>query len=455
MTIIYFIIVLGILIFIHEFGHFIVAKRAGVRVETFSLGFGPKLLKVKRGETEYCISALPFGGYVKMTGQDDTDPENTAEDDPRSYVNKTFSQRLRIVTAGPAMNVLLALVLMPLVFMIGRMEPRYLSQTPVITELEAGSPAEVKGLRKGERLVAIDDQPVSDWKEALDLILLNPDQDVTLTLSEEDSIRQVTLHLGTHPNTKVGYLGVEPGLFIGNDPVIDQVISGGPAARAGLQTGDRILSLNGRPIKTWTQMAETVHASEGASLEVALSRNGQMLQVTLSPEQDRASQRWRIGVSQKLTLSNEDWVLHRYPFFGAIREGMQETWRLTGMTLGVLGRLVTFQLSYKSLGGPVRIAQASAEAAESGLSGFLFFLAFLSLQLGILNILPIPVLDGGHALFLVIEGIRKKPVSLKVRVIAQNAGVLLLFSLLLLITWNDLDSIFGFANLFERVKAFF
>ncbi|MBI1908744.1 MAG: RIP metalloprotease RseP [Deltaproteobacteria bacterium] len=452
MTIVYFIISLGLLVFIHEFGHFLVAKLSGIRVEKFSLGFGPKLISFRKGETEYLLSLLPLGGYVKLTGEDPDSPEASAAD---SYSQKSIAQRLRVVVAGPFMNLLLALFFMPLVFMIGKMEPIYLDQKPVVLGVLADSAAAKAGLQKGDEFLRVNGRGYSRWRDLLDYILLHPEEEVVVDIQRAGGTVQKKIVIESHPSNRSGFLGVEPGQFVGNDPVVDEVSPDSPAAEAGFRKGDRVLSINGKSVMTWTEMSQIVSASEGRPLAVVVGRSEGPKDLSLTPFQDQASRKWLMGVRKEASASSETMVLKKYPMGQAVVKGMEENWKLTKLTFGVLYRLVSLKLSYKALGGPIRIAQGAAMAAESGVAYFLYFIAFLSLQLAVLNILPIPVLDGGHVLYLFLEKVRRRPVSMRVRSIADQTGMGLLLLLMFFVTFNDIDAVWGLKSLFEKVRGIF
>ncbi|MBL7684997.1 MAG: RIP metalloprotease RseP [Deltaproteobacteria bacterium] len=451
---IYFIVGLGLLIFIHELGHFLVAKKCGIRVEKFSLGFGPKILGFTKGETEYRLSLLPLGGYVKMSGEEPGENDIAPIDDPRSFAAQSLPKRISVVLAGPAMNLLLAFVLMPLVFMIGRTEPAFLTQPAVIVGVKKESPAQKLNFEKGDQILSIDHKTTPHWNDALQTILMNPNRELDLVLRKKNGTEQnLKVALSSAQEGKIGFLGVEPSLFIGNDPVIDQVAPDSPADKAGLKSKDKILSIAGQAIETWQEMSEQIAKSEGKTISLEILRSEQKLNVSLVPQYSEANKKWILGVTKE--VRSEDFVKHRYGFVDAIKKGFEETGRLFGLTFEVLKKLFSFQLSYKALGGPIQIAQATSQAAKSGFGDFLFFLSFLSLQLGVMNLLPIPVLDGGHFFFMLYEAIRRKPLSVQKRLIAQQIGMALLFTLMILVTINDIDSVWGFKKMFSKILGFF
>ncbi len=440
MTIIYFIIALGILIFIHELGHFIMAKRAGICVEAFSLGFGPRLIGFKWGDTDYRISALPLGGYVKMLGEDPDDED--AADDPRSYASKSVWARLSVVAAGPLMNIILCLFLMPIVFMIGREQPIYLSESPVLVGVRSESPAASIDLKKGDLIVAVDGIPVEKWEGVLNKILLAPGGELNIEVERGGNRIEKVVKLGELPGIKGGYLGIEPRLILGNEAVVEGVSEDGPGARAGIREGDLITSFAGKPVGDWIDLTTMIEENEGKPARISVKRAGGIKRFTITPEFNEEYERWIVGISRS-ALGDTPMHMRKYGFFDAIAEGMKENVKLAGLTFTILKKLLTFQLSYKVLGGPIVIAKVSAAAAASGLSAFLYFLAFLSMQLAILNFMPIPVLDGGHIVFLTIEAIMRKPLNIRVRNIAMQVGFIILISFMLLVTVNDIERTWG------------
>ena len=447
MSILFFLIALGLLIFVHELGHFLVAKWSGVRVEEFSLGFGPRLFGFKKGDTDYRISALPLGGYVKMLGEDADGKESQ---DPRSFAKKSVGKRVLIIACGPFMNVLFAFLIMPMVFFIGRSEPVFLHQEPVVLGVRAESPAAQAGLKKGDVIEAIDGKEVSDWESALNKILISSGSTLDLTIKRGDKTLNKDIKVSEIPQLKGGFVGIEPILFLGNEAVIDGIKTGGPADQGGIKPKDKVLSINGKPVNDWIDMADKVTASQGKKIKIKIERDKKIKQVTVTPEYNESAKRWLIGIV-KDRRSGLAMTTVRYGLIDSLVYGAKENIKIISLTFAVLKRLVTLQLSYKVLGGPVIIAKASAAAAASGLSHFLYFLAFLSIQLAIINCLPIPVLDGGHLVFLGVEAIRRKPVSIRVRQTASQIGFILLITLMVVITWNDINRIINIKVWLQKI----
>jgi regulator of sigma E protease len=424
MTLVYFLIVIGILVFVHEFGHFIMAKQAGVRVEKFSLGMGPKLFGYKKGDTEYVISALPLGGYVKMAGENpDEEPTGAADE----FQSKSLWQRAKIAATGPLTNILLAFLIMPLVFMIGT----YMIGPAAVGFIEKGSPAEKAGFQVGDVIEAINGRSTPDWENAAMLIALNPDTDIKVKVMRRGEAVLLTLRPALDEEHHIGTSGLYP-----DYPVeIGKLMPGFPAEKSGLQLHDKIIAVDGKPVYFWNQFSTMVKESGGRGLVLTIERDGARKQVTITPENREG--RYVIGVEPIIPL-----VFKRFGFFESLRLGFDKTLEAIDITFLTLRKLVTFSISIKTLGGPVMIAQMSGQAAAAGLSSFLSLLAVISISLGILNLLPIPVLDGGLLLFLAIEAVRRKPLSRKTMEIAQSIGAAALITLIAVVSYNDVMRMF-------------
>lgn len=447
MTIIYFIIVLGVLIFFHELGHFIAAKRSGIHVETFSLGFGPRIVGFRRGPTDYRISLLPLGGYVKMRGEDPSEENANASD---SFATKTVLTRMKVIVAGSFMNLVLCLLIMPVVFMIGRNEPVFLREEPVVVGVRADSPAAKADIRRGDRISSIDGRKVKTWEGALNKLLMEQGPQFKITLVRDGASIEKVIKTETMPEMRGPYVGIEPMLFYGNEAKIASVSPEGAAAKAGISPGDKVVSFGGEAVKDWIDLSMRIGVAGAKEMPIVIDRNGEKILLKVTPEYNESFSRYVIGIMQD-PKEGLPMVMRRFGFFEAISIGMKENVKLARLTFDVLERLVTFKLSYKVLGGPIIIAKVSAAAAASGLSDFLYFMAFLSMQLFVLNLLPIPVLDGGHMLYLIIEGIRRKPVSQRVRQVADQVGFVLLITLMLLVTYNDMDRVWGIGKLIKKI----
>ena len=425
-TLIAFIIALGILIFIHEFGHFIVAKVRGVRVEKFSLGFGPKLFGFQRGETEYRVAILPLGGYVKMTGED---PGEDAEDDPRAFSAKPAATRAAIIFAGPLMNFILPFFFMPVAFMLGIHIPAYLDQPAVVGWIWEDTPAVEAGFAIGDQILEIDDEEVDDWEEAFTIFHSNPDRKMQVLVSRDG----VEKSLAIEPRASSYMGGGETGLFYQMDRVIERVDPGGAAEAASLEPGDRVEAVNGIKIVHFRQLAEIITNNPEVALSFLVKRKGELLTLEVTPAREGTSGEGVLGIK-----CLEEMAIRRYDLGEAIVQGGREVFGTIGTIIDILGKLVTWNLSIKALGGPIMVAHAAGEAARSGIAPYLHLIAFLSLSLAVLNLLPIPILDGGHLLFIFFEVLLRRPVSLRVRELAQQVGLVLLIALMLVVSYHDI-----------------
>lgn len=463
MTILVFIIALSILVFVHEWGHFIVAKNSGVRVDIFSIGFGPKIFSYKWHGTEYRLAPIPFGGYVKIHGQDpyeeaEGDPVKAQEiaNDPQSFHSKSAFKKLATVVAGPFMNIVLTFVLLPLVFMVGRLQPKILDEAPVIIDVMKDSPAQKVGFQKGDLILSIQGQETKVWSDVLTNVALHPGQTMKFVFERQGEKKEVSVTAQMGDNFKQvvgGFVGIEPFIFYGNEPVVDSVSAGSAAAVAGLQPKDRIIKIGGDNIDYWTQMTEKIQANGGKELSVTVLRDGQELKKTITPQRASDKEPWVLGITKMVDESQ--FIKKRFGFFESVGKGFDEGVKLFGLTLGVLKRLFTGDLPFATLGGPIQIAQATSSAAKSGFGEFIYLLAFLSLQLGVLNLLPLPVLDGGHVLFMAIEGIRRKPLSPKFRSVSTMVGFAALILLMLAVTCNDVNNLWGDTRVIQTIKSIF
>ncbi|HLA50667.1 MAG TPA: RIP metalloprotease RseP [Thermodesulfobacteriota bacterium] len=426
-TLISFLVVLGILVFIHELGHFIMAKLSGVGVLKFSLGFGPKIIGIKRGETEYLISALPLGGYVKMVGES-TDEEVSQEDNEKSFANKPLSKKAAIVVAGPIMNLVLAFALLPLIYLIGIQIPAYLDKEPIIGYVVKGEIADKAGLRKGDIILSIDDESIKNWEELNTAIISNPNRSLKLKIKRDGALKEILFTPEASSRTGGGIAGFLPPVI----PAVGGLNKGLPAEKAGLKIGDTILAVNGVKIDHWIELQQAIQNKKAEEKLLLIKRGNETFTVGIKPELNEDIKAYVIGISPL-----QETITRRYGPVGAVIEGTKKMGELTIMTFVIIKKLFFGEISIKTLGGPLMIAQVAGQAAESGLTALLSLTAFLSLQLGILNLLPIPVLDGGFFVFFGIEALRGKPLSEKVMTIVQNIGIGLLVLLMVFVTYND------------------
>ncbi len=434
------IVSLGVLVTFHEFGHYWVARRCGVRVLRFSVGFGKPLWKrIGRDGTEYVIAAIPLGGYVKML--DEREADVAPADRHEAFNLKPVWQRIAIVAAGPAFNLLLTLLLLWLMFLVGKGD-----FLPIVGR--ATGIAATAGLQTDDRLVSIDGQRIDTWTHAgMSLTTAALDRRaVTLEVSSPgNAVREVQLPLGalgaTFNETAVlSEIGLVPRQIL-LDPVIGGLTADGAAAAAGLQVGDRILSLDGTPIDFWDAVPRFLQAREDGSapINVRVERNADRLSFDIAPQLSEidGTKRWLIGIEATRSPAKFDALLKHGPI-DAIGASFEETWRLTKTSLGTLWRMVSGVASLKNVSGPISIAQYANSFAQIGLSWFLSFLAILSLSLCIMNLLPIPILDGGHLLYYLIEVIKGSPVSEKAMATGQFVGLAMLAGLMSLAFYNDI-----------------
>ena len=426
-TVLAFLFVLGVLIFVHELGHYMMAKRLGVRVLTFSLGFGPKILKFRRGDTEYCISAIPLGGYVKMAGEN---PEDPRSGNPDEFLSKTKWERFQILIMGPAMNIILAVVVMALVMMQGAEVPAFQDQPPVIGAVLPGSPAEKVGIRRGDRILTVAGDEVDTWDRFYMAIGTRPGRDVAVTLLRDGKTTAVTVHPNTQTRFEVGDIGVLTDV----NPGIRTVTAGDPAEKAGLKPGDVVVAVNGERVIFARQLAEAISRNAGHEIDLTIRREGQERHVAVTPI--ARDGKGVIGISiAEATRSFEPGVLE------AIGLSVKRNIEFGGLIFKTLGGLFVGETSPRQLMGPVAIAQLSGESAAAGWIALFTLMASISLNLGLLNLLPIPVLDGGHIFIMLLEGIARRDFSMAVKEKMFLAGFVLLMMLMVTVIYNDLTRI--------------
>ena len=426
-TILAFLFVLGVLVFVHELGHFVAARRIGVRVLTFSLGFGPKLVSTTRGDTEYAISAIPLGGYVKMAGESVDDPRSGAPDE---FLSKTKWQRFQVLIMGPVMNIVLAVVVMAVVLAQGAEVPAYHDAPPVIGSIKTGSPAEKAGLRRGDRVLTVDETPVETWDKFDIEIGTKPNRDIDLSFLRDGNTLSTTLRSSAEGKYEVGDIGVFPNAT----PIVASLIKGDVAEKAGLKPGDLLLAVDGQPMTQPSQLTEAISKNAGKQTDILIKRSGQEMHINVTPE--RRGDRGMIGIYfGQQTKSFKPGPLE------AIQLSIQRNIEFGGLIFKTLGGLFVGTTSPRQLMGPVAIAQLSGESAALGVIPLLTLLASISLNLGLLNLMPIPVLDGGHILIMALEGIARRDFSAQVKEKMLLAGFVLILLLMVTVIYNDLTRI--------------
>ena len=426
-TLFAFLFVLGVLVFVHELGHFLAARRLGVRVLTFSLGFGPKLAKVRRGDTEYCISAIPLGGYVKMAGENPDDPRTGRPDE---FLSKTKWERFQILIMGPAMNIILAVVVMAIVLAQGAEVPIYQDQPPVVGAVSPGSPAERVGIQRGDRILTVAGDQVDTWDDLFLSVGTRPDRDVALTVMRDGQTRTVSVRTVSEGRFEIGNIGVLPDI----NPIVASVIAGEPAERAGLKAGDVVIAVNGERMVTRTQFIEAISRNGGKQIDLTIDRGEQQLHISATPEQ--RGDRGMLG----LYVTEPTRSFTPGPI-EAVQLSVERNIEFGALIFKTLGGLFVGETSPRQLMGPVAIAQLSGESAQAGWIALFTLMASISLNLGLLNLLPIPVLDGGHILIMALEGVARRDFSMAVKEKMLLAGFVLLMMLMVTVIYNDLTRI--------------
>ena len=423
-TILAFVFVLGVLIFVHELGHFVMARRNGVRVLTFSLGFGPKLLKVKRGDTEYCLSAIPLGGYVKMAGENPKDVRLGADDE---FLSKTKWQRFQVLIMGPVMNIVLALLVMAVVAYQGAPTPAYHKRPVVIGGFGPGSPAQDAGLAKGDRIIAVDGDDVHDWEDFLIESGSKADRSVTLRVERNGEIihRQVTPR--PEGRFKIGDVGVVP-IF---NPQVKAITSGGAAEAAGLKVGDVIIEANGEKDANYPRLLEMIKSNSDKALALQVRRADRVEVMSITPRESDGVP--RIGA----TFDIEYTEVHP-GIAGAIKMSVIQNWDWTKLIGKTFKGLFTRETPLNQMMGPLGIAEVSGSALQAGWLQLFTIMALISLNLGVFNLLPIPVLDGGHITIMALEGVSRRDFSFEAKQNMMRVGLVLLLTLMATVLYNDI-----------------
>jgi len=431
-----FAFVLGVLVFVHELGHFLAAKRVGIRVLKFQLGFNPTVVSFRRGDTEYGIGALPLGGYVKMAGEN---PEEVERDERGEvikrndeFLSKTKWERFQVLIMGPVMNILLALVLTAVVLYQGVEKGAYEDQPPIVGVVAAGSPAAQSDIQPGDRIISVAGHDVNTWEQFLIAVGSKPNREVEIKLLRGgfEQTRKVTPAVVGQSRFEFGDIGVLPNVH----PHVTSVQSGSAAEKAGLQPGDVVVTVEKQPITFSYQLKEAIakHPEQPITLEIV--RNGQPMAIQATPS--------RNGKEGLLGIGILDDIVRIKPGFGqAIQLSVSKNIEFSRMIFQTLWGLFTRETSPKQLMGPVAIAQLSGEAAQLSWVALFTLMATISLNLGLLNLMPIPVLDGGHIFIMALEGIARRDFSIRVKEKMLLAGFVLILMLMVTVIYNDLTRI--------------
>ncbi|WP_018691072.1 RIP metalloprotease RseP [Algicola sagamiensis] len=436
------IVLLGVLITIHEFGHFYVARKCGVKIKRFSIGFGTPIWRTtdKYG-TEFVVSWIPLGGYVSMLSS--KEDKIRAEDLPDCFEEKPMWQRFWIIAAGPLANFLLAVVLYWLIFMMGR-----LTLLPVIGEVLPESPAAIAQIKPNSHILSIQSTPVIDWNDAQsELLKYIGDSSVTLALMDKENDRRYSAVLDLKDVKMVGHqpnLLNEVGIqrFVPESKLsIHQVVERGPAQIAGIRAGDRLVSVDNIPLENVKQAVMLIRSKPGKTVLIGFQRDGviQKLPVILASVEVNDKKYGQVGIHFEQEPWPDGYIFERqYGWFDSIGAAFEETWKTTVLMVTTIGKLLTGEISVKALSGPITIAKGAGYNASFGLVAFLSFMALISVNLAVINLLPLPVLDGGQIFMMGVELFKGKPVSDKVQEIWRNMGAILVIFLMGLAIFNDL-----------------
>ena len=443
-----FVVAIGVLVTVHEYGHFWVARRLGVKVLRFSIGFGKPLWKRTFGKdaTELVVAAIPLGGYVKML--DEREGEVASGELDRAFNRKPVSTRIAVVLAGPAFNFIFAILVYWVMFVSGVPGVK-----PVVGEVLPSSYAAAAGIRSGDIILSVENRPTRTW-EAVIMTLLDANLDgretVNVAVADADgNERHLQAYFAT-PDALLKKGGVLDNFGVGPwrpPAVIERLVTGGAGERDGLMPGDEVVSAGDTPISNWVEWVSHVRERPGERIEMQVLRNGDVVALAVTPDSvsDNGKVIGRIGAYVQLPDEQERATMRvvvRYGVFEAVPQALGKTWEMTTLTLRTLWKMVSGKASVENLSGPISIARYAGQSAAIGLATFLGFLGVVSISLGVLNLLPVPILDGGHLLFYLVELVKGSPVSETIQLIGQKIGITLLLALMSLAFYNDLVRLF-------------
>ncbi|HXB22044.1 MAG TPA: RIP metalloprotease RseP [Candidatus Solibacter sp.] len=424
-----FALVLGVLVFVHEFGHYAVAKLCGVRVEVFSLGFGKRLLGFKRGDTDYRLSLLPLGGYVKMAGEN---PMESRTGDPGEFMSHPRWQRFLIAIAGPVMNILLAVVVLTVVYMVHHEYFAFLKKPAQIAWVVAGSPAEKAGVRPDDRIIKVDGIENPNWEQVMIRTMMSADQQVDVVLQRGNQVITTKMYPRAVGPDQIGQTGMVP-----EGPARVAVIEAGlPAEKAGIQLGDMVVALNQKPVKSMAQFSDLLQESKSDPIDVTVLRNGQQMTFKLTPVSAQSAsgedKKYRIGIG-----ADEERLVEKLPFKAALAQSVEECRSNSFLIFELVGKMIQ-RRSMKQISGPIGIARISGEAArQKGWTPLFSVMALISINLAIFNLFPIPILDGGLMLMLLIEGIMRRDIKQQVKERVYQAAFVFLVLFAAVVIFND------------------
>lgn len=437
MTFLSAVVLLGILIFVHEFGHFLFAKLLGIRVLKFSLGFGPKLIGKKIGETEYVISAVPLGGYVKPLGEEPGE-ELKEEDKPYAFNYQPVWKRAAVALSGPVFNLLFAAFIFFFIFLSG--VP--VSQ-PNIGKVLEGSPAAASGLMTGDRVMEIDGTAVTSWDDIERAVNDKGGRTLLFRVNRGGSLIEVPVRPVRKKDKnvfgedrEVWDIGASPLLA----PDVGEVVKDSQAEKAGVRAGDRVIGIDGEVVKTWQDMTALIHESPGKPLKFRIRRGGEVMELVITPRKETVTaptgEKKEIGLIGIKPKGGD--LIRKFGPIEAVSLGIKKTWELSVLTIVAVVKLIQRIVPAETLGGPIMIMQMAGQQAAHGAKSFFSLMAVISINLGVLNLLPIPILDGGHIMFLTIEALRRKPLSERILIMAQKIGLAFIIVLMTFALYNDI-----------------
>lgn len=448
--IIYFAITIGILVFIHEFGHFAAAKLSGMRADVFAIGFGKRLFGYNKksgfsfgelpkdfdgeGHTDYRLSLLPLGGYVKIAGMvDESGDVSFAEKEPQPYEfrAKPVWAKIFVITAGVFMNLMLAwLIFWGANFFQGKP----ITPTTTIAYVEDGSPASLAGFVTGDKILSVNGKKLNNWEDVRAEIFINTlGENINVKVLRDGKEQNLLVERKLIPDDETQAMFLVPE---GVKPAIGEVVKDSPAEKAGIKAGDILLSLNGVSLYSAKQTTEIISANPEKEMQLVVQRDKKEVNLSVTPGEDA-----KIGVAIGPVFMGES-KMRKYGAFESVYYGWKDIEKMTALTFSMIGKVFTGDVEFKkAFGGPIKIAQIAAKSADSGISNFLYFLALLSLSLAILNIMPFPVLDGGHLVMIIVEAVIKREIPIKIKMAIQNTGLVLLLLLMAFIIYNDIISL--------------
>jgi regulator of sigma E protease len=426
-----FLIVIGIIILIHEFGHFLMAKLFRIPVAAFSLGFGPRIFGFRLKETEYKISAIPLGGYVKIHGMED---QEATPDDPNSFYNRPRWQRFLVLFMGVGFNWLLAVVLITIALTMGLHVSQSVDMPSVVGAITPDTPAEKAGVLVGDRIISINNENTPTWEKVSLATLLHPDETIDVRIERQGQVIEKLISVGRNPNNSLGYIGIHPA----TDVIVADLTPNMPAAKFGLRKADVIVSIDGIPIHAIEGAPAAVQHSAGKPVKVVVKRNenGQWItkEFVITPMKDTAHNRWILGFAP-----GEPTKLRKLPLGAALKDSLRQCRDHVKLNMVFLSKLIQGKLSLKATSGPFDIARLSDATRQTGLSTFLLFIGQISFDIGIINLLPIPALDGGHIFFLLLEGIFRREISIKVKERVTMVGFVFLICVMVVVLYYDVQ----------------